>query len=174
MSVDPRENYLESVEKKEEKYFRSSEPVSFDHETIIITDPYYVVDEGKRGDDDWQKSAYGERMDSLGFKKFVAHNTIYGDWSCTVYEDDTKKELGEFCADTGMVGVFSLDEVLKYNPSFNFHTEKPWTTCVIKDFTGDVYVKVEKVGNRGISCVDYEASVVGKGSVNFHSVQTGL
>lgn len=70
-------------------------------------------------------------------------NIIYGDWSCTTFNSDTKKPIGEFCADAGLVGVFSLKEVLKYNPKFDYHTNRKWTTTLIKNFTGDVWFEVE-------------------------------
>lgn len=72
--------------------------------------------------------------------------------------------IGEFCADAGMVAVFLLDEVLKYNPDFNYHTERPWTTTLIRDFHGTVE----------LHCENDEVTVIGKGNVNFVGVQTGL
>lgn len=72
--------------------------------------------------------------------------------------------LGEFCADAGLVSVFLLDEVLKYNPKFDYHTNRPWTTTLIKDFDGEI-----EITHRG-----EEVSVVGKGNVNFYTTQTGF
>ena len=60
--------------------------------------------------------------------KIISVDTLYGDWSCITYNSDTHEKIGEFCADAGMVGVFLLDEVLKYNPDFNYHIDRPWTT----------------------------------------------
>ena len=57
-----------------------------------------------------------------------------------------------------------LDEVLKYNPDFNYHTERPWTTTLIKDFDGEVDFEV----------VDDEVRVVGKGNIDFVGLQTGF
>lgn len=34
------------------------------------------------------------------------------------------KNIGGFCADAGMVAVFLLDEVLKYNPNFDYHINR--------------------------------------------------
>lgn len=126
---------------------------------IIITDPCYIC----KGDD-WYECRFGDRMDILGLKTFICRNTIYGDWSCTTYNSKTKEEIGEFCADAGMVAVFLLDEVLKYNPDFDYHTERPWMTTLIKDFDGEVCFDV----------VDGEVRVVGKGNIDFVGVQTGL
>jgi hypothetical protein len=76
--------------------------------------------------------------------------------------------LGNFCADAGLVSVFLLTEVLAYNPDFNYHIEKPWTTTLIKDFDGDIEITHRGEGESR------EVSVVGKGNVNFYTTQTGL
>lgn len=126
---------------------------------IIITDPCYVCK-----DEDWKKCGYGDNMEVLGIKNYICRGTIYGDWSCTTYNSKTNEEIGQFCADAGLVAVFLLDEVLKYDPDFNYHTEKPWTTTLIKDFDGEVDFEV----------VDDEVRVVGKGNIDFVGMQTGF
>lgn len=128
---------------------------------IIITDPCYIMAK----DEDWEKCEYGDYIGALGIKNYICRDTIYGDWSCTTFDSDTKEEIGEFCADAGMVAVFLLDEVLKYNPNFNYHAERPWTTAWIKDFDGDVNIEVVN---------DDEVVVVGKGNINFETHQTGF
>lgn len=57
------------------------------------------------------------------------------------------EKIGYFCADAGMVAVFLLDEVLKYNPDFDYHINREWTTTLIKDFDGEInyYVDDEDV-----------------------------
>lgn len=77
--------------------------------------------------------------------------------------------LGQFCADAGLVGCFLLEEVLAFNPTFNYHIEKPWTTTWIKDFDGDVEYRTN-VASTG----DYMASLVGTGNINFYTQQTGF
>lgn len=76
--------------------------------------------------------------------------------------------LGQFCADAGLVSVFLLSEVLAYNPDFNYHTEKKWTTTLIKNFDGDIEITHRGEGD------EREVSVVGKGNINFYTTQTGL
>ena len=76
--------------------------------------------------------------------------------------------LGSFCADAGLVSVFLLDEVLAYNPDFDYHLNRKWTTTLIKDFDGDVQITHRSEGE------DREVSVVGKGNINFYTTQTGL
>lgn len=114
---------------------------------------------------DWDKCKCGQDMFVLGLNNFLVNNTKYGDWSCTTYNSDTKEPIGEFCADAGMVAVFQLDEVLKYNPNFDYHINRPWTTTLIKDFHGEVEIRL----------VDEETvQVIGTGNINFITYQTGL
>lgn len=74
------------------------------------------------------------------------------------------KNIGGFCADAGMVAVFLLDEVLKYNPNFDYHINRLWTTTLIKDFDGEVEYYV----------AEGEAHIIGTGNVNFFTTQTGF
>ena len=172
--------------------YLDSEPVEFDGD-IIITDPCYIV---KRGDkdadeDDWDRCDYGYSMEELGISHYMARNTMYGDWSCTTFNSDTKEPIGEFCADVGMVAVFLLDEVLEYNPEFDYHINRPWTTTLVKNFKGSVqFVVTEETGEyendsewwkKGDKWKEYNVQVVGHGvdkttgkPLNFASRQTGL
>lgn len=153
---------------------------------IIITDPCYIMK-----DDDWARSDYSDNMGILGIHNHITHSTLYGDWSCTTFNSDTGEEMGEFCADAGLVSVFLLDEVLKYNPEFDYHINKPWTTTLIKDFQGTVeFVVVHTEGvyedttswhKKGEHWEDDSLQLVGKGinkttgkPLNFIAYQTGL
>lgn len=113
---------------------------------------------------DWERCEYGDEMEVLGINTYLSNRTIYGDWSCTTFNSDTKEKIGAFCADAGMVAVFLLDEVLKYNPDFDYHTERPWTTTLIRDFHGTV--ELHRQGE--------DVTVVGNGNVNFIGKQTGF
>lgn len=131
--------------------------------SIIITDPCYLIADDR--DSDWDNCNYGDNMEVLGFSPtHLVASTIYGDWSCTTFNTDTEEPIGEFCADAGLVGVFLLDDVLKYNPEFNYHTERNWTTSLIEDFDGDVEIVVD----------GENVHVVGTGNVNFKTFQTGF
>ena len=77
--------------------------------------------------------------------------------------------LGQFCADAGLVGCFLLEEVLAFNPEFNYHIEKPHTTTWIKGFDGEVESKTDAAGTG-----DYMLSLVGVGNINFYTQQTGF
>lgn len=92
---------------------------------------------------DWVLCNYGDNMEVLGINTYMTRDTLYGDWSCTIFNSDTREPIGEFCADGGLVSVFLLDEVLKYNPNFDYHIEKPWTTTLIKNFKGTVQFVVK-------------------------------
>lgn len=91
-----------------------------------------------------------------------AQSKIYDDkmFSATV----DLKNIGEFRADAGMVAVFLLDEVLKYNPNFDYHINRLWTTTLIKDFDGEVEYYIDDAG----------AHIIGTGNVNFFTTQTGF
>lgn len=145
------------------------------HGDIIITDPCYVIK-----DEDW-----GEVCDNIDDPNWepmlgaIMHDTIYGDWSCTTFDAKTKKPIGHFCADAGLVAVFDLAKVLEYNPSFDYHITKEWTTTLIKDFDGDVWFKIKHYNTPYGD--DYSVHVIGKGintktnePFEFTTRQTGL
>lgn len=158
---------------------------------IIITDPCYIMRAEHHGttpitEDDWSACDYGSNMEALGIKHYLTRSTIYGDWSCTTFDATNgmglkiRKAIGDFCADAGLVSVFLLDEVLKYNPDFDYHKNRDWTTTWIKDFKGKVQI-VCKVSDK---TRPYDtASVIVKGSgiikstgekFKFETRQTGL
>lgn len=150
---------------------------------IIITDPCYIMREDHYNEDEEKCNGY-ENMEKLGINHYLVRETIYGDWSCTTYNSDTKEKIGEFCADAGMVAVFLLDEVLKYNPNFDWYNTRPWTTTLIKDFDGEVEFKVihtegvyeddSEYHEKGDKWVYKSLHVIGKGNINFETRQTGL
>lgn len=142
---------------------------------IIITDPCYIAK-----DDDWPDFLDAAYDGENEIKTFIERDTIYGDWSCTVFDTISRKEIGTFCADAGFVGIFDLKEVMAYNPSFDYHTERPWTTTLIKDFEGDVWFEVKEEYDEEYG-YDYLVEVVGEGRniktgerIEFRSTQTGL
>lgn len=124
-------------------------------------------------------------MRILGFTTYISEYTLCGDWSCStwstprkdveaqygedsvqakIYDDKIAdaslniKKIGHFCADAGMVAVFLLDEVLKYNPDFDYHINREWTTTLIKDFDGEVNYYVDS---------EDDARIIGVGNINF-------
>lgn len=133
---------------------------------IVITDPCYLIKDrdavNNCRDDDWDLCLYGDDMGALGFETFVVEETGVGDWSCKVFNTDTDEEVGEFCADAGLVGVFLLSEIQKYNPHFvTWAQTHPWCATVIYDFHGDA----------GVEWADEDyVHVYGRGNVNFCSM----
>lgn len=143
---------IESARKQEQIVKQCAEGLDFNHEDIVITDPCYF------------------HTDTLP-EKMIQRDTIYGDWSCTVYEDcDEPSKIGEFCADSGMVCVAALKDVLNLNPEFeNWAKEHDWCATIIRNYTGHVAIVEKKNG-------DYAYVVVeGKGpEMSFTTAQTGL
>lgn len=152
----------------------------FDNETILITDPCYLT---FKGTEDKHKfwDAFCTQFFYLpgrggmidlpnGVGEIMVSDTLYGDWSCATFEGSLadwekkgKKVLGEFCADAGLVCVAPesfCDDYLKTS----------WTTTKIENFTGDVQILVVNMG----SGEEDEVVVVGTGSTNFFTYQTGL
>ena len=148
-------------------------------------DKYYKE---SRKYDDWDKCDYGQNMEVLGIHNYITESTIYGDWSCTTYKitedpykainnfiDTSEKgedcgikcsKLGNFCADAGLVSVFNLDEVRKYNPDIDkWIASHDWCVTTIPNFDGEVNYYVDKQGS---------AHIVGVGNVSFFTDQTGL
>lgn len=142
---------------------------------------------------DWDKCDYGENMEVLGIHNYISESTIYGD--CTTYQTEEKpkellestlqvlndnlengeyeddelsildKAIGGFCA--GLVGVFLLDEILAYNPDWkSWIEEHSWCATIIENFEGEVEYYIDKVNE--------EAHIVGTGSINFYTAQTGV
>ena len=155
-------------------------PVMFSPTLQAEWDAYYAASEKwmRIPHSDWERCGCGADMTVLGLKTFIVGDTLYGDWGCHTFDNDTGEVLGELCADTGMVGVFLLDEVLAYNPDFDYHINRPWTTTLIKDFEGTVELKLKrKKRNRkyeGLNDIDDSVQVIGKGNINFLAGQTGI
>lgn len=126
-------------------------------------------------EDDWGKCCCGEAMEKLGLNTFIVCDTIYGDWSCTVFNSLTKEKMGEFCADSGQVGIFLMDEVLKYNPDLDLPKH---CATIIKNFDGHVRVNKKNNGKYTYDGEEYDdivAEVEGvSNTLNFKSAQTGF
>lgn len=133
---------------------------------------------------DWEKCNGGYNMGALGFHTYLCRDTLYGDWSCSVFNRLTNKRIGSFCADSGMTGVFLLDEVLKYNPNFDEYVTYPDAASVIRDFHGEIQTIVEEISGvyeedtefykQGDVWKDYALHIVGTGNISFITKQTGF
>ena len=129
----------------------------------------------KEQEDDWKKCCCGGAMGKLGIETSIVCDTIYGDWSCTTYNSLTKEKLGEFCADSGQVGIFLMSEVLAYNPDLNLPKH---CATIIKNFDGHVRVNKKNNGKYTYDGEEYDdivAEVEGvSNTLNFKSAQTGF
>lgn len=117
---------------------------------ILITDPCYIIREKHHGaipitKDDWRTCNYGYDMKKIGINHFMTRDTLYGDWSCTTFDSDTKEPIGRFCADAGLVSVMLLDEVLKYNSDYDCNKETEYAATIIRDFKGIVQFVVKYI-----------------------------
>lgn len=118
---------------------------------------------------DWDVCNYGDNMNHLGFRDYMVQDTIYGDWSCTAF-DLNSNILGRFTSDSGLVGVFLLSEILKYNPRWDIYLSKPYCATLITNFAGDVMI----INKGGIFPGDCDVRIVGNGNICFYTKQTGF
>ena len=133
--------------------------------TIVITDPCYLDggNETLNSGNWWEESDYGEHLEKFGFTTYMTKDTLIGDWSWHTYKKETKKVIGQFCADAGLVGVYLLEEILNFNPNFEqWAQEHSWCATIIKNFDGDVKYKKKKKN-------DDLFHIVGKGNINFET-----
>lgn len=127
---------------------------------------------------DWDRCEYGLNMKALGFDNYLCTDNLYGNWSCTLYEtnnstnlgDENNAEISKFCSDSGLVGVFLLSEIVKYDSEFDIKKFKHNEVGIVENFQGTIYIinRTEKTG------FEAEVMVVGVGNINFFSLQTGL
>lgn len=133
--------------------------------TIVITDPCYLGCGNEKLDNDswWEESDYGEHLKKFGFTTYITKDTLIGDWSWHTYEKETKDIIGQFCADAGLVGVYLLEEILKFNPLFEkWAQEHSWCATIIKNFDGDIEYEYDEKD-------DDLFHIVGKGNINFET-----
>ena len=170
---DMAERYEEFLEHKDRYLEAEDRIMEFDGD-IIITDPCYLSH--NMSNDERRKFECCD-ISSHGIIG-IESDTYYGDWSCTTFVPETKVKLGEFCADAGMVCVADLVSVLKFNPKYNDHLEKPRCVTLIKNFKGTVRIAIDE--NKE-SWPAYIVHVVGYGvnketgePIEFDTAQTGL
>lgn len=134
----------------------------FENDDVIITDPCYVITEH-------EGEGFLDTAEEIGIRS----TTIYGDWSCTVFDSD-KVSIGEFCADSGEVGVFRKEDLLKLNPNLDLaRLVADGCATQIKNFTGEVAIEFVPTDNKENYYDRGSVCVVGKGNINFKSIQTG-
>lgn len=114
--------------------------------------------------DDWDD--FEGAMARAGITSYLYSRTYVGDWSCETVNSDNSEVIGQFCADSGEVGVFLLEDVMKYNPAFTCE-DNPHIATIVKDFDGYVNFEV------GTDVYDTGIKVIGMGNVNFFTRQKG-
>lgn len=154
---------------------------------IVITDPCYVKEEGKRID-------WGSHMAWMELHGLCSE-TYYGDWGCSVFkasepvgrEYEKSDWIGEFCADAGMVCVLDMRDAREISPDIDkWIAEHGWCVTIVKNFKGTVRFMTtkekgwftDKKGRRFVYHV-VELRVRGEGTkdgqpFSFESYQTSL
>lgn len=144
-----------------------------DNDTLIITDPCYLMN-----DEDWDEwleleNAYTNPNSLLeylrskhNFGELIAADTGYGDWSNEVFESDTNETIGEFTADAGMVIVCTASDLTNYGYDREKFLDLSEKGClaVIPNYTGTITLHYdEKDGSR-------LAIIKGTGDFNFETM----
>ena len=136
-----------------------------------MEDYFYDLDNWKKSSvSDWDKCDYGRQLEVLGFKHFCIAELGYGYGSYAVYESTSNLFLGQFCSDTGVVGAFSLEEVLMYDENFDKFNTMPWAVCFLPNYSG----VVAAVNNNDKKGVEADINFVGKGNMSFYSKMVGF
>ena len=105
--------------------------IEFEDKNVLITDPCYVMEDYRS---------------KIAKPHGILEDTLYGDWSCTVFKASDYKEcynnsvVGEFCADAGLVCIIDL-EYARANSNKPYGIdhwleEHYWCGTIIDDFTG--------------------------------------
>ena len=149
--------------------------IKVNNRSLIITDPCYISFNQDWGTDfDWETSS----IKNTKFTDYIWEYSGYGDGSPLVYtvprkynpedfiqmlKDDEEipydiDDIGEFGMDSGCMGVFYLDETLKYHPDC---LDSLPESCyvIIEDFTGTVKNVLDEEGyNHFILIPENESS----------------
>lgn len=104
---------------------------------LIITDPGYVA----KDQEAWDKCDYGDHMENLGFQTCLSALVTEGEDDLCGWSIDGKICYGTFVTDSGVATAFLLEEILKYDPTFDEHLECPENTLWIHGFDGEILVK---------------------------------
>lgn len=146
--------------------------------TLVITDPCYFIKDDGENESDWDRCNYGLNLSVLGFNNYICTDNLYGNWSCTLYNlvniknmlSDDNVELSQFSSDSGLVGVFYLEDILKYDSEFNLKNFLHNEVAVVENFRGTVDI----INRNNKQDIEAEVMVVGLGNINFFSLQTGF
>lgn len=109
----------------------------------------YLWDYTGCGDGSWEVVGLKEILNRVELEKFIdgfeeslvnfSVNDLKSREELRKYIERSER-LGRFSVDSGTFGVFCLDEVLKYNPTF-LRDHGIWLYTIIKDFTGTIQIQ---------------------------------
>lgn len=121
---------------------------------IVIIDPAEIVSDPA----DWQMCRFGAELSALGFTDYLFIDACDG-WGSKVCDTNSGMEIGSFTADSGMLCVVLLEELLDYRPDLDKKTLRHADYCtVIRDFSGEVRADAE------------QGAIIGSGSVDFSTM----
>ncbi len=142
---------------------------SFDWNTYKIPSfSDYLWDYTGCGDGSWEIVELNDILNRVELEKFIDnYEDSLINFSMSSLESrielrkymNMSKHVGRFSVDSGSFGVFCLDEVLKYNPTF-LRDHGIWLYTIIKDFTGTVQIQNKDNG----------FSILGLGNKTFCSI----
>lgn len=131
------------------KVIHNIQTMKADNDTLIITDPCYILKE-EHWDDFGNKNGYSDLDKYLrhyhNFGEVLGYDTGFGDWSNLVCDNETGKAIGRFCADAGMVMVCTASDLANYRPDYQEVVKdlvEHGCAAVIPDFTGEVKLSME-------------------------------
>ena len=106
------------------------------HGDLMITDPGYVAKDAE----DWKRCGYGDHMEKLGFTTVLSALVTEGEEDLGAVNPATGDFYGTYVTDSGVATAFLLEEILRYDPTFDEHLVCPENVLWIRDFDGEVTV----------------------------------
>jgi hypothetical protein len=109
----------------------------------------YLWDYTGRGDGSWEVIGLKEILNRVELEKFIdGFETSLNNFSINDLKSreelrkyiEKSERLGRFSVDSGTFGVFCLDEVLKYDPTF-LRDHGIWLYTIINNFTGTIQIQ---------------------------------
>lgn len=149
-SYKNQQNYIEMLLIKKDYFVKEK---YFDCD-IIISSPYNIIN----SDEDWENSWHGIELRYIGINEnkyivFDADDSCHNNFE--IINTVSDKTIGNFHTDEySLIGIFSLDEILKYNSDVLSYNNK----IIIKNFNGIVKSNHDENGNFQIT---------GTGNTNF-------
>lgn len=145
----------------------NKETIVFENTDIIFVDPSYFVKDGDTWEAYCEDFANNTCLEKLGCGQGICVGV--GDVCPSVIVDEaTGLVLGELCTDSHILGCFKLDDVLQYNPDYAKDLKNlPNSYLLIKGYTGEVVFETREA--QYYDEVLPMVTIIGKGTVNFHS-----